>query len=121
MFYVSPHALIEGLEDAVEEFGGRRECCIAREITKIHEEFLRCTLEEALKEFQSRRPRGEFTLIISGSEEGKVEITDDVILQALALEIEQGLSYSAAAKAVAASLEVPRKKVYELSLQIKSQ
>lgn len=119
VFYVSPHALVESLHDAMEEFGSDRKCCLARELTKLHEEFIRCTLAEAYEEFQQRKPRGEFTLIISGSESGQEEITDETINRALSLEIKQGCSHSMAAKIVSKSLGISRKRVYSLSLELK--
>lgn len=118
VFYVSPHALVESLADAVSEFGPERKCCVARELTKIHEEFVRCTLQEAYVEFQERKPRGEFTLIIAGSDIEQKEIADSTIIHALSLEIEQGVSRSMAARNVSESLQIPRKRVYELSLKL---
>lgn len=121
VFYVSPHALVESLADAREEFGNNRKCCLARELTKIHEEFIRCTLGEAYEEFQKRKPRGEFTLIISGSETNHEEITDETIIHALGLELDQGCSHSMAAKNVSNSLTISRKRVYEISLKLKNE
>lgn len=121
VFYVSPHGLVEGLRDMVEVFGGTRRCCVAREITKVHEEFIRSTLSEALEEFEERQPRGEFTLVVEGCQQEEArEITDEAILSALELETARGATHSAAAKLVSQSLEIPRKRVYELSLQLKN-
>ncbi|KAK3274714.1 hypothetical protein CYMTET_17112 [Cymbomonas tetramitiformis] len=59
VFYVAPHDLLSTLGDAIEGLGGDRRCCVAREITKVHEEFWRGTLAGALAEFSGRRVRGE--------------------------------------------------------------
>lgn len=120
IFYVSPHALVESLRDAVEEFGSGRKCCLAREITKIHEEFIRCTLGEAYEEFKRREPRGEFTLIIDKPEIDPEEISDETINHALSLEIRRGCSPSMASRNVSQSLGISRKRVYGLSLKLKS-
>lgn len=63
VLYEAPHRIIETLADAVERFG-RRPAVIARELTKIHEEFLRGDLAELLLQVQQRPPRGEITLLI---------------------------------------------------------
>jgi 16S rRNA (cytidine1402-2'-O)-methyltransferase len=59
IMYVGPHHLVATLKDCVAVMGGARRCCVAREMTKMHEEFWRGTLDEALAEFSARRVRGE--------------------------------------------------------------
>ncbi|GFR47477.1 hypothetical protein Agub_g9206 [Astrephomene gubernaculifera] len=62
-----PHGLAGVLADCVEELGGGRACCVAREISKLHEEYFRSTLAGALREFSEvRQARGEICLIIQG-------------------------------------------------------
>lgn len=65
VFYESPHRLIKSLKDILEIFGNRK-ICVAREITKIHEEFFRGTVSEAISRFE-KEVLGEITLIIEGS------------------------------------------------------
>ena len=65
-FYVSPHSLRSTLADMVEGFGPNRKVCVARELTKIHEEFFRGPLSDALQEFTDREPRGEICLVVEG-------------------------------------------------------
>lgn len=50
--------------------GPDRRCCVCRELTKVHEEFLRGTLAEALAEFSRREPRGEIVLLVEAPAEG---------------------------------------------------
>jgi len=66
VFYEAPHRLEETLQDALEVFGARP-AVIAREVTKLHEEFLRGTLQELLEQISRRPPRGEITLLIAPS------------------------------------------------------
>jgi 16S rRNA (cytidine1402-2'-O)-methyltransferase len=66
VFYEAPHRLEDTLKDALAIFGPRP-AVIAREVTKLHEEFLRGTLQELLERVRSRPPRGEMTLLISPS------------------------------------------------------
>lgn len=87
VFYVSPHALVESLKDAVEVFGAARRCCLARELTKLHEEFIRGTLEEvsAMHEGDAgRKPRGEYSIVIEGMQQGGEDaVTEELILKCL--------------------------------------
>ena len=68
IFYEAPHRLAAMLADAAETLGPRR-AVVARELTKIHEEFVRGTLTELAAWAQSKEPRGEITVLIEGSGE----------------------------------------------------
>jgi len=63
VFYEAPHRIEETLKDALEILG-ERPAVIAREVTKLHEEFLRGTLQELLERMRRTTPRGEMTLLI---------------------------------------------------------
>ena len=73
VLYEAPHRLADTLGDALHRFG-RRPAVIAREITKLHEEFLRGDLAELLVRVQHRPPRGEMTLVIGGAEPGGAKV-----------------------------------------------
>lgn len=122
VFFASPHALLGSLEDAAAVFGPDRRCCVARELTKLHEEFWRGTLAGALEEFSARGPRGEMTLVVEGAPPGRAggaEASDEEILAALRRAVaEEGLAPSQAAREVAARLGAGRKRVYALSLTL---
>ena len=71
VFFVSPHKLVKTLEDvaAVYSKSPPRRVCVARELTKRHEEFFRGTCEECLEEFSKEgRARGEITLLVESSD-----------------------------------------------------
>lgn len=68
VFYEAPHRLRAMLEDALEILGNRH-AAIAREMTKIHEEFLRGRIEELISDLAKKPPRGEITLLIGPPEE----------------------------------------------------
>lgn len=69
IFYEAPHRIVEALEDIVEILGETRRVVIARELTKLHEEFLRGTAAEALRNLQQRDAiKGEFTLLVAKAE-----------------------------------------------------
>jgi 16S rRNA (cytidine1402-2'-O)-methyltransferase len=66
VFYEAPHRVLESLQDVVEVLGGDRHVVVAREVTKIHEEFLRGRADEVLRQLKSRgEVKGEITLLIA--------------------------------------------------------
>jgi 16S rRNA (cytidine1402-2'-O)-methyltransferase len=73
-FYEAPHRILEALEDIVEVLGPERRVVVAREVTKIHEEFLRGRASEVLAILKQREAvKGEITLLIGKAEEKHVE------------------------------------------------
>jgi len=113
--YESPHRVLDTLSDMTEIFG-ERPIVAAREITKIHEEFLRGTAA-SIREKLAQRPsvKGEFTLVIGRSEQ-KTQI-DDPAAEVLRLQREEGLSRMDAIKAVAKRMSLPKREVYRLSAE----
>ena len=69
VFYESPHRLVKTLTQFVETFGPERQVAVCREISKVHEESVRGTLEEVLVHFTETEPRGEFVIVLAGCEE----------------------------------------------------
>lgn len=68
IFYESPHRLVKTLAQFIEFYGAERQVAVCREISKVHEECVRGTLEEVLGHFQEVEPRGEFVVILAGAE-----------------------------------------------------
>src|SRR6266576_2838238 len=78
VFYEAPHRLLETLADVVEILGDARHVVVAREVTKIHEEFLRGRAREILEELKARGDvKGEITLLIAKAEEGVAPSTTE--------------------------------------------
>src|SRR5271166_5751370 len=76
VFYEAPHRLLETLADVVEVLGNDRHVVVAREVTKLHEEFLRGRAGEILQQLKARESvKGEITLLIGKAEEGNVGTT----------------------------------------------
>ncbi|MGA7696538.1 MAG: 16S rRNA (cytidine(1402)-2'-O)-methyltransferase [Candidatus Sulfotelmatobacter sp.] len=72
VFYEAPHRIVEALSDVVEVLGQNRHVVIAREVTKLHEEFLRGRAGEVLETLKSRDGvKGEITLLIGKAEEAE--------------------------------------------------
>lgn len=66
IFYESPHRIAKTLEQFKEVFGPERPVSVCREISKIHEESVRGTVEEVLEHFKKNEPRGEFVIVLGG-------------------------------------------------------
>jgi 16S rRNA (cytidine1402-2'-O)-methyltransferase len=109
--YESPHRILETLSEMAEILGGRN-VVLARELTKIHEEFLRGTARSILDELNRRGSvKGEITLVIARCE------TKPIVADPLA-EIERlergGLDRMEAIKSVAKQMGLPKREVYRL-------
>ena len=66
IFYESPHKLLKTLKDFSNSFGPERKVSISRELTKIYEETIRLSLEDAIKLFTEKPPKGEFVIVVEG-------------------------------------------------------
>lgn len=68
IFYESPYRLVKTLTQFIEVFGAERQVSVCREISKIHEESVRGTLQEVVAHFNAIEPRGEIVIILAGKE-----------------------------------------------------
>ncbi len=66
VFYESPYRLLKTLQQFSEHFGSDRQVSVAREISKVHEEHIRGTLEEVIQHFTETAPRGEIVIVLAG-------------------------------------------------------
>lgn len=71
IFYESPYRLVKTLEQMADAFGPERQCSVAREISKVHEEHRRGTLEEVAAWFREHEPKGEIVLVVAGAHPAK--------------------------------------------------
>jgi 16S rRNA (cytidine1402-2'-O)-methyltransferase len=119
ILYESPHRLLRTLEDLAESLGKERQIAIARELTKLHEEFWRGSIEDAIAYFTVQAPRGEFTLVLEGAQpKEKTVWTEDVILRELQNLIDSGISRSDASRQLAELADLPRRQIYQLALTV---
>ncbi|KAF6144138.1 hypothetical protein GIB67_004811 [Kingdonia uniflora] len=96
----------------------KRQCVIAREMTKLHEEFWRGTIAEAKETFATHQPKGEITLLLEGSRIPIVETPSESQLEHMLRDsISNGCSLSMAVKEVSEGTSVKRKIVYALALK----
>ncbi|MFB6318053.1 16S rRNA (cytidine(1402)-2'-O)-methyltransferase [Saccharicrinis sp. FJH54] len=71
IFYESPHRLVKALSQMAEIFGSERKCSVSREISKIHEEVKRGTLEAVKCYYEENPPRGEIVICVDGAGKAK--------------------------------------------------
>lgn len=116
VLHESPNRVAATLGALAEECGGGRRAVVARELTKLHEEFVRGTLAE-LVEWAATTPKGEIVLVVAGAAPAP-EASDDEIVAALRTELAEGASARDAADTVAAALGVGRRRAYQLGLGI---
>ena len=93
IFLESPHRIVDSLEDLLAVLGNRQ-ICVAREMTKMFEEFWRGEITSALEHFKSQPPRGEFTLVVAGRSKTESALWSEDELRA-AIQIELGKNKSA--------------------------
>ena len=119
IFLESPYRILESLEDILAALGDRQ-ICVAREMTKMFEEFWRGRVSDALEHFKSQAPRGEFTLVVEGKKkEEREKWAEEKLLKA----IKKGLKEEKSAKELAAELAEKsgwnKKDVYALVTKVK--
>ena len=120
--YEAPHRVRASLDDLAETLGDRA-ICVARELTKLYEEVFRGSVSEACEHFAAHPPRGEFTLVVAGKDEGgrmkdedKTEWSDARVSAEVRRLIEAGVPRTEAAKRVARESGGARREVYRLAM-----
>jgi 16S rRNA (cytidine1402-2'-O)-methyltransferase len=119
VFYEAPHRIVDSLEDVVEVLGGSRQVVISREVTKIHEEFLRGRVSEVLETLKSRDAvKGEITLLIGKAEDSNARVAADAFVRPSVrqrveqLMAEEKIDEKAALKRVARERGVSKSEAY---------
>lgn len=121
VLYVSPHRLIEVLKDCGEILGDRK-VVVARELTKVYEEFLRGRIAEVRDLLKEKGIKGEFVLLIEGKDEEEAEEEKPwqnmSIKEHLQWNMQKGLSKKEAIKKTAQERNIPKRQVYSESIDI---
>lgn len=111
VFFEAPHRVRESLADMVAAFGGVRPAALCRELTKVHEEVVRGTLDD-LVSWAHGDVLGEVTIVVQGTQAAPVSEPAEWVAYAAAL-IDDGASTRDAVTQTAADFDVPRRSVYE--------
>lgn len=116
IFYEAPHKLRATLDDFLETFGPDRLVYFARELTKLHEECVPRTLEEAVAFYRDNEPRGEYVLVVTGAPEAAPAPAVDAIALARRY-VQEGASPSDAARRASRETNMPRSPIYRALLE----
>jgi 16S rRNA (cytidine1402-2'-O)-methyltransferase len=120
IFYESPHRLRDTLQDFADVFGSDRQIVLARELTKLYEEFWRGTIFEACEHHRKKEPQGEYTLVVAGKPGSQPQLTEEQLIAELEALFKQGISKSEASKELAKVTSRSRRELYQLALTIKT-
>ena len=117
LFHEAPHKLRNTLDDLCAAFGRERKIALCRELTKLHEETMRCTLGEAADYYRENVPRGEYVLVLAGAEpKAEAEVTlDEGVAQVLSLKA-QGARMKDAVRQVSDATGLSRNELYNAAV-----
>ena len=119
IFLESPHRIVDSLADILSVLGDRQ-ICVAREMTKIYEEYWRGPVSGAIEYFKSKDPRGEFTLVVAGKTKEEKELwTEEKLLKAIKKELKGEKSAKEISSELAEQSGWNKKEVYNLINQTK--
>ena len=118
IFHEAPHKLRTTLEDLCAAFGPERRVALCRELTKLHEETIRTTLEQAVEFYTENAPKGEYVLVVAGAEpvQAAAVTLEDGVAQVLALK-RQGIRLEDAAREGAEHTGLSKNELYAAALE----
>ncbi|MGL5354331.1 MAG: 16S rRNA (cytidine(1402)-2'-O)-methyltransferase [Clostridium sp.] len=123
VFYEAPHRLLDTLTYLKDKLGNRK-IAACRELTKLHEEIVRGTIEECINHFLDKRPRGEFVLVIEGKTDEEIKAEREALWSDLTIQehilkvIDSGIDKKQAVKIVAKERNLPKNEVYKYSTEL---
>ncbi|WP_099975133.1 16S rRNA (cytidine(1402)-2'-O)-methyltransferase [Lactobacillus terrae] len=119
IIYESPYRVKKTIEDFVEYFGENRQVSLARELTKLHEAFLRGSVQEVSEYYKEHEPKGEYVIVIAGKTAVEVkEKPNDALIKDVQELIDDGLKPNQAIKQVANQNNLKKQFVYNLFHEI---
>jgi 16S rRNA (cytidine1402-2'-O)-methyltransferase len=114
VIYEAPHRIQRTLDDLCEICGPDREVVVARELTKMFEQFHRGSLGQ----ITIGEPRGEYVIVLQGAPQTPIEVDDEQICEELREYLNGGLSTRDAVNAVVTQHRLPHRRIYALALQL---
>lgn len=113
LFYEAPHRLVRSLMDCAEMLGNRA-AAVARELTKLHEEILRGSLNELVSNFTDKPPKGEIVIVIERAGEKFVEAGSMSLADHIAVLESEGLDRKSALKRAAKEFGLSKSEAYRI-------
>lgn len=98
--------------------GSDRQIVLARELTKLYEEFWRGSIGEAIAHYQQKEPQGEYTLLVAGNPPSETLLTEEQLKAELQQLMMQGISRSQASRQLTKYTSLNRRQVYQIALSI---
>ncbi|MBC8497007.1 MAG: 16S rRNA (cytidine(1402)-2'-O)-methyltransferase [Anaerolineales bacterium] len=120
IFLETPHRLLAALDDLAAVLGDR-EIAVAREMTKLHEEFFRGSISEAIAHFSAKAPRGEITLIVAGASAEGDEWSSSRLREEVQLALTEGEKPSQIARRLTRESGWARRDIYNLVTELQNQ
>lgn len=118
VLYEAPHRIVKTLQDLASVVSLEREIVLARELTKLHEEFWRGNIGEAIAMYtNNRQPKGEYTLILKGAAETSLITSETELKRELQQLLNQGMTRSQASRHLAKLTSRSRRDIYQLDLE----
>ncbi len=119
IFYEAPHRLPKTLADLEKILGSQRQIVLARELTKLYEEFWRGSLGNAINYHQKHQPKGEYTIVVEGNtESSQLKLSAAEIKAELEQLLQQGMTKTEASRHLAKYTSFSRREIYQLALEI---
>lgn len=118
VLYEAPGRIAKLLDDLTAVCGPERRVAVGREITKLHETFVRGTLAEVHEHFADEQVKGEIVVVLEGAPAAKPESLDSAAEEMARGLLQDGGSPSAVAKEVAKAIGIPRNRAYEITLEL---
>ena len=118
IFYEAPHRLRDCLATMAIVWGEARELTLARELTKLHEEFWRGTLGGAIEHYSTQDPKGEYTVIVAGAEVEAIVLSEETLKQEMLTLLQEGQSRSSISKQLATQTGLPKRQLYQWALEL---
>ena len=117
IFYESPHRILDTLNDMLNILGDRK-VCLCRELTKLHEEFIRGTLSELITLDESTL-RGEMVLVVEGASNVNKSYSEEELIKLVNEELKGGISLKQACQEVSKMTGEKKNKLYQLMINQK--
>jgi 16S rRNA (cytidine1402-2'-O)-methyltransferase len=121
VLYEAPGRLAKLLEELTERCGPARRVAVGREITKLHETFVRGTLGDVLAYYRDQQVRGEVVVVLAGAPEPEAAEAEQAATEMARQLLAGGATPRDAAKQIARMLNVPRNRAYELTLSVSAE
>lgn len=117
ILYEAPHRILKTLKDLAAVLSADREIVLARELTKVHEEFWRGNIGEAIAMYSNeRQPKGEYTLVLKGAAKTSLITSEAELKREFQQLLERGMTRSQASRHLSKLTSLSRREIYQLDL-----